>query len=400
MQRVPDMTEKTEKHPARECSRRDFFKYAGAAALLLTGCRDSKKADFPPVSPGANSVPAGQSPSRRVVAVHDPLVSTWDGVQSWYGSDSFVNQQRVDAMVKEALLSLTGETSEAAAWRQINPRYLQGNKISVKINENNSGNGGNVIDPLPQLLTALAGSLKAGGVDEADIWFLDPSRTIDDRIARPVKAAYPGVVFFGSQATAYSSACTYSSSDPGLIVIHGDRSIAPSRLPDQLGESTSLIHMPIMKAHGYAGVTLTYKNLFGLFESSTIPKFHNSFFTTINNPLVEIYSNKHVGGKTVLIIGDGVYGNWESNYTAPTPWNKAFGSDLWPKRIFASQDPVAMDCVLYDFLNWQRQDLTLQQETYLVLAANASQGRRDHWNNPTDRHYSRFDFLQLTLPAS
>lgn len=381
------------------CSRRAFLKCAGATGLFLAGCSDSKKADPSNINPP----PPPPSPVRsRVVAVNDNTVTTWDGNQTWYGSDSFVNQTRVDQMVKEGIASLTGQATESDAWGQIIPTYSKGKKISIKINGNNMDkNPGNFIDALPQLLKALVKGLKAGGVDESDIWFLEPSRTIFGRVAQPVKAAYPGVTFYGASATPYSSACTYNSSDPGLTIKHGDPAISDSRLPDQLGFSTYFIHMPILKAHAWAGITLTYKNLFGLFEKSTISKFHTSppysFFNTSNNPLVEIYANSNVRGKTVLILGDGIYGNWQDNPndTVPRPWS-VFGNQ-YPQRIFLSTDPVAIDCVMYDFLQWQRQDLTAQDETYLIQASNANQGTGDHWNNETDKKYSVIDFVQRDM---
>jgi len=54
---------------------------------------------------------------------------------------------------------------------------------------------------------------------KSDVWFIEPSIGIDDRIAQPVKSAYPGVAFYGAYETAYSSACTYNSSDPSLASI-------------------------------------------------------------------------------------------------------------------------------------------------------------------------------------
>jgi hypothetical protein len=343
---------------------------------------------------GVRVVFAHGAAGNRIVVVKDSEVATWDGTTYWYGSDSFVNQSRLDDMIKEGLKSLTGQSTESAAWNQIIPSYVSGNIISIKMNENNGGSGGNVIDPLPQLLKALVKGLKVRGIAESDIWFIEPSISIDDRVAQPVKAAYPGVTFYGAYATAYSSAVTFNSSDPTLTVSHGDPNISNSKLPDQLGSSTYLIHMPIIKAHGIAGVTLTYKNLIGLFQRSTIPKFHNYFFNTSNNPLVEIYAKNHVGGKTCLIIGDGIYGNWVNNYTAPSKWN-VFGND-WPKRVFLGTDPVAIDCVMYDFLDWQN-DRTSQHETYIVQAETAGQGTRDHWNNPTEKKYSIIDFVQMDM---
>ena len=378
------------------CSRRAFLKCGAAAGLFLAGCGDNSSNSNTKAEP-PNPDQAEQGPGRsRVVAVKDDAVTTWDGEQIWYGSDSFVHQDRLDAMVKEGVMALTGQASEAAAWARIITGYQKGKKISIKPNANNAGAGGNVIDPLPQLLKALVKGLKAGGADESDIWFIEASRKIDDRIAEPVKTAYPGVSFYGSSATAYSSACTYTTADPSLIIGHAAPGLGNSRLPDQLGFSSYFIHMPIMKAHGMAGITLTYKNLFGLFERSVIPKFHKVFFNKTDSPFVEIYGNGHVGGKTVLILGDGIYGNWEFNYTEPRRWS-VFGDQSWPKRIFLSRDPVAIDCVMYDFLQWQRQGLAERYETCMVAGADANQGTRDHWNNAMEKKYSLIDFVQRDI---
>jgi hypothetical protein len=124
-------------------------------------------------------------------------------------------------MVTEGIKTLTAQSGEAGAWQQIIPGYSSGTKIAIKLKENNGGSGGNVIDPLPQLLKSLVRSLKTGGVAESDIWFVEPSIGIDNRIAQPVKATYPVVVFFGAYATAYSAACTYNSSDSSLTINHG-----------------------------------------------------------------------------------------------------------------------------------------------------------------------------------
>ncbi len=85
------------------CSRRTFIKYGGVAAgLLLAGCGSKKSEPLNTIpAPGQGSGGNGTVPNSKVVAVHDHAVTTWDGTQNWYGSDSFVNQARVDEMVKE-----------------------------------------------------------------------------------------------------------------------------------------------------------------------------------------------------------------------------------------------------------------------------------------------------------
>jgi hypothetical protein len=82
----------------------------------------------------------------------------------------------------------------------------------------------------------------------------------------------------------------------------------------------------------------------------------------------------------------------------------------WPSSVFASQDPVAIDSVCYDFLWLEWADLPRMSgtEDYLTEAALADRppsgtvydpeqdGRRlaslgvhEHWNNPLDKKYTR-----------
>jgi hypothetical protein len=51
---------------------------------------------------------------------------------------------------------------------------------------------------------------------------------------------------------------------------------------------------------------------------------------------------------------------------------------------------------MFDFLDWQNPRMAMQ-ENYIVCAANANQGTRDHWNNPTDRTYSAIDSVEFDM---
>jgi hypothetical protein len=84
----------------------------------------------------------------------------------------------------------------------------------------------------------------------------------------------------------------------------------------------------------------------------------------------------------------------------------------WPMSLFASQDPVAVDSVAFDFLHAEFDDFPRRPgaDDYLheaSLAANppsgtfydpdhaeptrrlSSLGVHEHWNNPQDKKYSR-----------
>ncbi len=56
-----------------------------------------------------------------------------------------------------------------------------------------------------------------------------------------------------------------------------------------------------------------------------------------------------MGGKTLLFLVDGLYAGyfWDSH---PKKWTSAPFNGNWPASLFASQDPVAIDSVCYDFL--------------------------------------------------
>jgi hypothetical protein len=120
-----------------------------------------------------------------------------------------------------------------------------------------------------------------------------------------------------------------------------------------------------------------------------------------------------LGGKVMLCLVDGLYAgqNWSSH---PYKWNTAPFNGNWPSSLFASQDPVAIDSVCYDFLlnEWpnlvNQADMVGGAEDYLHEAALAndppsgtfydpaktgtrlpSLGVHEHWNSPVTKQYSR-----------
>jgi hypothetical protein len=301
-------------------------------------------------------------------------------------------------MIKQGIIALTGEPSELDAWTSVFPTVSGTTKVGIKVNGNNYevGTGNNIIDWTPQVVNAVIKGLKVRGFSEGNIYILEPSGPRKTPYCGLVTSLYPSVKLYGTpyQGAPYLPS-TYSSSDSSLLVVHSDTGItSPSKYPDQFLDVDYFIQMPQFKAHGIVGVTFTYKNLLGYLDRITIPRLHNYLMQTNNNALVDLYANTHVINKTKLVIGDGIYGNHFNNWTVPTRWN-VFGDD-WPKRIFLSTDPVAIDCVMYDFLDWETAR-TATHENYIVSAANANQGIRDHWNNPTDRTYGLIDFVEFDV---
>jgi len=117
-----------------------------------------------------------------------------------------------------------------------------------------------------------------------------------------------------------------------------------------------------------------------------------------------MYGSKNIDGKTVLNILDGLYtgDRWNS---PPHKWAMAPFNGHWPSSFFASQDPVAIESVGLDFLR-SEMPLIKNADRHLHEAALAndppsgtvykpdgvrlqSLGVHEHWNNATDKKYSR-----------
>lgn len=138
--------------------------------------------------------------------------------------------------------------------------------------------------------------------------------------------------------------------------------------------------------------------------------------------IVDLLGHPKLGGKTMLCLIDGLYGgqSWESK---PIRYLMAPFNHDWLSSIFLSQDPVAIDSVAYDFLYTELDGSHTPTNDpypeynyphmsgahdYLHEAAlipdpcsgvnydpnndgglTESLGVHEHWNNATDKQYSR-----------
>ena len=111
------------------------------------------------------------------------------------------------------------------------------------------------------------------------------------------------------------------------------------------------------------------------------------------SPLVDLYKSAHIGGKTVLIVGDGLF-SAHFYHIPPQNWT-TFGNKL-PNSVFLSTDPVAIDCIMHDFVAAEMTDLTSHVSDYLRLAASAGLGVYEH-GNPWGSGYSQIDYTKIEL---
>ena len=352
----------------------------------------------------------------RVVSVHDANATSWTfpctesgPCAEYYGDDAYVDQTVVDNMVATGLKVLTGETSLTGAWQKILPDYQTGEIIAIKVNFNDSIMGGGssgyadndaYVDALPQIINSIVSGLVEKGVRQPDIWVYDASRYITDRFR--ARIAHEDIQYFDRHGNSASvQAATFDSTDPTATVDFSGTSYSGNhRVADILVEADYLINVPIMKRHGGAGITLALKNHLGSIDGfytggHTMHQYFylgGSEYESNNNPIVNINSNLHIKDKTVLIVGDALYGGWRSNNTPPERWDSYSGDS--PNMLFFAGDPVAIDSVMFDYLD-REGHVNPASEDILIVAAEAGLGVHERWNNDSDRQYQTIDYIEI-----
>ncbi len=313
-------------------------------------------------------------------------------------------------MVDRGVRELEGVDSVEQAWQSLVPNYAPGRAIAVKVNFNNCrwcSTTSDAIDALVHPINAVVrGLLQAyTSFDTSDVWVYDATVGRDPPVShRQIPARfkagclYPGVRFFDQDC---NDTAGYASSDPTASITWNNPAGIPAppemQVTDVLVNATYVINIPIMKRH-LGGVTLSFKNHFGSIANPAL--LHDWIFSggsyysgTTYNPMVDVYRNLHILDKTVLTIGDGLFGNYKDNVGKPSPWT-SFGGSAPNSLLFAS-DPVAMDCVMCDFLDTERaiQDVS---DDYLVYAASLGLGTYER-GDPWGSGYSQIDYRKFEL---
>jgi len=399
----------------------------------------------------------------RVVWVHDPDVTDWQGPGDghWWQS-SHTNQERVSQMMSRAIRNLTGQATDTAAWDKLfrhfnktrgrgNVGYWPGEKIVIKVNfvgfiwthgsvdpesYNLRGNR-DYMNTSPQMLIALLRQLvNTVGVKQSDISIGDSLAHFANEYYDIFHKEFPNVRFldcagkFGRIKMEQSSVPFYWSCYP--------TGCKQDYVPVSFAEADYLINFANLKVHTAAGVTLCAKNHYGsLIRRPTQKRYydmHRSAFSkevNVYRPLVDLMGHAHIGRKTVLYLIDGLYsGKHPTDMDrGPRKWKSHPFNGDWTSSLLASQDPVAIDSVGFDFLCAEYDDHPRASgvDDYLHEAALASNppsrtfydpdhpgsvrrlaglGVHEHWNNPNEKKYSRnlgtgegIELVAVTVPS-
>lgn len=410
----------------------------GIWIIWLTLPAPGVSAAFVPVDPP--NMPIGVAKGihpGRVVWVHDPAATRWNGITGNWWEDPNTDQGIVDAMLSRAVRTLTGQQDDRAAWDALFRHYNQGigqgdvgyqvpEAIAIKINTNQD-NGGpwpkGAGMPSPQVIQSLLQQLiHVAGVPGELITVYDASRAIGDPIYQRISnSPDPQLqkVRFVTRPSNATQGRLPAEPDYRYPVIFADKTIqygARAFLPTCVTQAKYLINVALLRPHTLFGITVCGKNLFGTIYWSgytwTPEPLHNYGLRGNRmgsyNCLVDLIGHPHLGGKTILYLIDGLYP--ALNQTSNVIRYDSLGN-AWASLILASQDPIAIDSVALDIMRNEPRcvEVTGQGvDNYLhegALADNppsrvfydpdgdknrlTSLGVHEHWNNPVDKQYSR-----------
>jgi uncharacterized protein (DUF362 family) len=365
----------------------------------------------------------------RVAWGHNPKVASWDGTTGFWWEDRFNNQTEADKLFAQTLFTLTNAKNEKKAWndlfryfnktkRGIESGYKAGQKIAIKINQNNtySLDSNNEINANPHLIVSLLKSLvNQAGVPQENITVTDPSRFITDNIYDKCHAAFPNVRYVDHNGGKGREKAEFVEN---AIPYSVDNGKVRQGLATCIVEADYVINLALMKGHVSQGVTLCAKNYFGCtsIEDDWRKNSHSSGFSQNKDGshkylvFVDFLGHKDLGEKTMLFLVDGIYSNKFVDKVPAFKWKLAPFNNSWPNSLFASQDGVAIDAVVLDFIITEWPDAPdMMYSDYSVnesaLADNPpsgtvydperdgtrlpSLGVSEHWNNPADKKYSR-----------
>jgi hypothetical protein len=276
-------------------TRRAFLRDSavGAAGVLLgaAGCAPSAEAGHLPVA--RDTLPAGKS---KVIVIREQDPETDD---------------RIDDMLDQAVLVLTGEADSGAAWAQFfKPEDVVGVKINVMMTPTS-----------PVLARSVVRGIMKAGVAEQNIILWDR-----DKAGYGLQAATERQERFGYDEKSLSRIVT--------------------------DKATALVNVPGMKVHWLAGVAIALKNWVGAITNINVPDIGVAYSIHGDScaECASINAIPAIREKCRLIVVDALHPLFHGGPQVNPRY-------LWPyDGLIVGTDPVAVDTVCMKILEAKRRE--------------------------------------------
>jgi hypothetical protein len=410
----------------------------------------------------------------RVVWVHDAnatnenCTNTYTPVEDGWFLPKNNNQTVIDKMVSQMIRTLTNKNSDEAAWDAIfknfnqtkgrgNAGYIPGQKIMIKTNFTSAWGWGTewpninstdysivknsnygIAETSPQVvLSFLRQLVNVYGVRQQDIYVGDPLKHLYKHTYDMLHGEFPNVNYIDHLSNKMGRTPIVPSATPQLYfsdrgtILHEDNNYVPvynEYLPTCITEANYMINIACLKGHSRAGITLCAKNHFGSHCREDSYHLHQGLVNPdggtspsrmgmgLYRIQVDLMGHKFLGGNTMLNVVDGLWAGPES-VAKTEKWLSAPFNNDYTSCIFASQDPVAIESVCFDFLKTEYTQANHPDnywpqmagvDDYLHQAADpnnwpadinydpendgtvlGSLGVHEHWNDANNKQYSR-----------
>ncbi len=301
------------------------------------------------------------------------------------------------------------------------------NPTSASWAKNNYANS----ETTPQTILAVIHHLVTDcAVPQENIYVGDPIAHVYQYAIDIIKEEYPNVVFFDHNLSKMGRTVSEGLTISDVIYYSDNGKSMPGAISDamyqEMYDADYMINIAALKAHARAGVTLCAKNHFGSHGREGAPHLHPGLIAPENDiqertdyhmyrVLVDLIGHEKLGGNTLLFFVDGLWGGPEA-VDKPVKWMMTPFNNDWPSSILISQDQVALESVCLDFLRQEASQNPLMKnrpffgavDDYLHQAADKanwptnvvydpegdgtplkSLGVHEHWNNSTDKQYTR-----------
>jgi hypothetical protein len=358
-----------------------LFVLAFLATMAMFQGQNAKNIFARPAVPGVNAVVGtakGIFPG-RVAWTYNANAAKWTGSGNFWASGN--SQADYNSSFTAGIKSLSGGSDDATSWDlmfkwfngthgRTGTGYVAGDKIAIKINQNNtaySGTGGSGMNANPYACVAIVASLVNAGVPQIDIWIGDPSRAVTDNIFNLIHTAYPDVNvvdYFGNNGRKTTGTTT------------GDYP-QYNKISSCFATARYLVSLPILKGHPGQYFSFGAKNWFGVGAISN--NYVNNPHPSSTDFEATYMTHANIGGKVILWCMDASYPCVDISSTPST--NKG-------ANFIMSLDGAAEESVSLDMWNMYY-GKGFAGENYIDIAAAGGAGAHEHWDSNTTKRYTR-----------
>ncbi len=281
----------------------------------------------------ADNVLAAAAKSRVVVASNPKLVN--DSQQ--------IEKKIVRETLDEVLIALTNKPTIRDAWLHVFPNLQSSDIIGLKVNCINRK-----LSTHPEVAYAIANSLiKSLDFNPNHVLIWDRSDKELKKSGYTFNKSDKGIRCFGTVPEFSRLEWVFNITPEGSIGYDNSSTIdlgdnTPVHLTRILTEiCTYLINVPVLKDHGYAGVTLAMKNHYGSIDKP------QTCHGGSGDPYIGNLNNvSDIKDKTKLIVCDALFSIFDGG---------PFGAPQWVSHtLLASIDPVAHDRTGMEILDVKR----------------------------------------------